>query len=102
MEPVSTSTRTENVLHHLERFKVFGEMYGVREFQLVLRADVPDYIVESAMRDLNHIIKAEQMGRRLDYLLREPLIISEIRSPRTRLCEDVGSTGEWPINGSAL
>ena len=93
----------QSVLHHSERFKVFNEMYRVRDFRLVLCADVLGCIAESAVRKLDRIVKAERMIGGLDYLLCEPLIISEIRSPHPRLgIYYVGSTGDFPLSGTAL
>ena len=88
---------------HLARFKVFGEMHRVRGFRLVLCADVLDCMAEDAIRALEHIVEVERADGGLDYLLCEPLIISERRSPRTRP-EDIptGYVGGWPISASAL
>jgi len=103
VECAPTERRADNVLHHLEQFKVFNEMYRVRDFRLVLCADVLDCIVESAMQELDRIVKAERMNGGLYYLLREPLIVSEMRSPLTRLGDPhVGSTAEFSAYGSAL
>jgi len=82
---------------------VFNEMYRVRDFRLVLCVDVLDCIVESAMRNLDRIVKTERMIGGLDYLLCGLLIISQIRSPHPRFGDyRVGSTGELPVSGSAL
>jgi len=89
---------------HPERFKVFSEMHRVREFRLVLCADVLDCAEEYAMRVLERIVETEMMNGGLDYLRYEPLIISEVRSPRTRLTDDCAGQrrGRWPIRASAL
>ena len=95
--------RGPNALNHPERFKVFSEMYRVREFRLVLCADVLNCAEEYAMRVLEQIVKTEMMNGGLDYLRCEPLIISESRSPRTRLTDDsAGERGKSPIRASAL
>ena len=95
--------RSPSALAHLERFKVFSEMYRVREFRLVLCVDVHDCAEEYAMRVLEHVVETETMNGGLDYLRYEPLIISEIRSPRTRLTDDcAGQRGRSPIRASAL
>ena len=76
--------RAAEDLVHPERFKVFNEIYMVREFRLVLCADVRGCDAEDATRALESIVEAERMNGGLDYLLCEPLIISETRYPRTR------------------
>jgi len=81
---VLPSERAAEALEHRKRFKVFSEMYAVREFRLVLCADVLDYAIEDVTRALECIVKKERMGGRLDYLPCEPLIFSEMRSLRTR------------------
>ena len=94
--------RAINAQLHTERFKVFGEMYRVRDFRLVLCADVLDCIAECAMRTLEDVVEVERMAGRVDYLPREPLIISEIRSPHTRLTDDFPGWGPCFIPASAL
>jgi len=78
------SERAAEALDHRKRFKMFSEMYAVREFRLVLCADVLDYAIEDTMRALECIVEKERMGGRLDYLPCEPLIFPEMRSLRTR------------------
>ena len=80
--------RATVALRHPERFKVFSEMHRMREFRLVLCVDVLDCIAEYAVGVLERIVEEERMNGRLDFLLCEPLIISEIRSPRTRFSDD--------------
>ena len=102
---ISQEERAKNARHHQERFKVFNKMYGVREFRLVLCADVLDCIAKRAMRVLGGIVKAERKKGGLDYLACEPLIISETRVPRTRRTDwncSLLREREWPIHASAL
>ena len=88
---------------HPKRFKVFREMYMTREFRLVLCADVLGCSAEFAVRVLKCIVRAERTNGGLDYLPCEPLIISEMRSPRSRPGDNrVGWEGELPIYASAL
>jgi hypothetical protein len=61
-------------------FKVVGEMYRVREFRLVLCANVQDCTMERTIRALEECVEAERKNGGLDYLPGEPLIISEMRS----------------------
>ena len=92
-----------SAIARLERFKGFNEMYRVCEFRLVLCVDVHDRAEGYALRVLERVVETEKMNGGLDYLRYEPLIISEIRSPRTRLTDDcAGQRGRSPIRASAL
>jgi len=102
---ISPSEYAAEALVHLELFKVFSEIYMVREFRLVLCADEPppDPAAEDATRALECIVKAERMNGGFDYLSCEPLIISEMRSLRTRFTDDqVGAGGGQFIVTCAL
>ena len=59
-------------------------MHEVREFQLVLCADVFGSIAEYSVQELKQAVKEEKARGGLDYLRYEPLIISEMRAPRSR------------------
>jgi hypothetical protein len=95
--------RPELVVHaprYLRQFRTFHEMHKTRDFRLVLCADVFDCIVERAIQRLKHIV---DVNGGLDYLLHKPLIISERRTPRTRITDS--STGRFwysPKTASAL
>ena len=65
-------------------FRLCKEMYEVREFQLVLCADVFGFIVDYAVRELELAVEEEKARGGLDYLQYEPPIISEMRVPRSR------------------
>jgi hypothetical protein len=83
------------------QFRAFREMYTVRDFRLVLCADVPNCVVERAIQILEDNVKAEKLKGGLGYLY-EPLIISERRTLRTRPTDyNVGSM-RWAIPASAL
>jgi len=100
---VSPSERSAEALVHQERFKMFSEMYMVREFRLVLCADVGNGAAVDVMRALESIVEAERVNGRLDSLPCEPLIISEMRSRRTgRFCTQVGASANRAILISAL
>ena len=101
--PRSPDEMAADALCHQDRFKVFREMYETREFRLVLCADVSDPMIKYATEMLECLVNAEKAKGRLDYLLCEPLIIVEIRSPRTRPSDDrVGWAGRWSVLASAL
>ena len=73
--------------HYRLQFRVFHEMHKARDFHLVLCADVFDCMVEHAIQTLEHLVNAREVNGGLDYLLYEPLIISERRTPRTRITD---------------
>ena len=70
-------------LYHQQRFKELREMYMVRGFRLVFCMDVLDGVTESTMRALKCVVNEEKSKGGFDYLLCEPLIVSEVRSHRT-------------------
>ena len=95
----------DNALYHRRRFEQFREMYRTREFRLVLRVDVLDCIVEDVIRSLECVVETEKVKGGLDYFPCEPVIISEVQSPRTGLGNNhVGwpGSGRWGIRASAL
>ena len=59
-------------------------MYRAREFRLILCVDVPDPLVKYAIDMLECLVRAEKAKGGLNYLLSEPSIIAEIRSPPPR------------------
>jgi len=76
--------RAKEASWHRELFKVFRWMYRLRDFQLVLCAEVWDRFGEYAMGVLKQAVAAENAGGRLDYLPSEPLLVYSPRaSPET-------------------
>ena len=75
------------VSEHQQRFKKFREMYAARAFRLVLCVDVHESAAGYGVQKLRRMVKREKAKGGLDYLPHEPLIISEIRSPLTRLAD---------------
>ena len=67
--------RAEEALWHCWLFEVFREMYLVRDFQLVLRAEVHDPVGEYMIGVLKQAIAEEVVAKRLDYLPSEPLVV---------------------------
>ena len=84
---------------HLEKFR---EMYGTRDFRLILCADVVDFMVKHAVEILQRVVEA---GKAIGGFSRlyEPLIISERRTLRTRH-EDhqPGCLNMWYVPASTL
>jgi len=60
-------------------FEVLHEMHGIRNFKLVLCADVWGYLVERAVRQLNWAVAKQWVERESDSLSPRPLVTS---SPR--------------------
>ena len=81
---VSPSKRAAEALVHQERFKLFSEMHMLREFRLVLCADVPDHVAEVVTRALERVLEAVRKNGGLGQLPRQSLVISEMRSHHTR------------------
>jgi hypothetical protein len=99
----STTREVTYDYHHPMRFRVFNEMHKVLKFRLVLCADVFECIAEHAKQKLEDIVAVEKKNGWLDYLVWDPLIISERRSLHTRINDGrVGSTIQLSILASAL
>ena len=77
-------------------------MHRAREFRLVLCADVSDPLLKYAMEMLECLVRAEKAKGGLDYLLSEPSIIAEVRSPRPRRFDARFGRGKRDIAPSAL
>ena len=90
---------------HQQQLKVFSEMHTVRDFRLVLYADVPGGpgIRKCAdMETLECIAKAERVEGGLDCQYR-PLIVFERWLLRTRPRDyNAGWSGKWWVLASAL
>ena len=72
-------------------FGVISDMCKVRKIRLVFCADVLERIAERAVRTLKHYVETERRRGGLSYLEEAPLIISEMRTLRSRL--GTGDTG---------
>jgi len=80
------------VREYQQQLRVFHEMHSVRDFRLVLFADVSNYWVEHTIKRLERFVKAEKVKGGLGPLPYKPLIISERQMLRTRHSDHVG----WP------
>lgn len=99
----SPEGREADLLRHKRQFAVFREMHSARDFRLVLCADVYDCMVDYAVQTLEHNVNSTEVTGGLEYLLYEPLIISERRKPRTRATDqNAGWSGKMAIAASAL
>jgi hypothetical protein len=73
----------------VQRFRVIGEMHRVREFRLVLCVHVSERDMKASLEMVEEIVEVERKNGRLDYLLGEPLIVSELLLPETYLLDDL-------------
>ena len=79
---MTPADRAREASWHRGQFEVFRQMYEVRDFQLMLCADVWDRIGEYAVGVLKRAIAAEKVAKRLDYLPSEPLVVYSPRGSR--------------------
>ena len=94
---------SNDVPRYKRHFRLFREMHKVRDFRLVLCADVFDCLVEHAIQTLEHTLIAREVNGGLDYFINKPLVISERRTPRTRPTDcNTGWSATWPGIFSAL
>ena len=93
----------DRVAHFQHQSRVFREMHSVRNFRLVLCADVFDCMVEDGINTLERIAKMEEAIGGLDYPRQKPLIISERRTVRTRYTDyNAGDSRVLAIYATAL
>ena len=71
-------------LHSAELLEVLREMRQVRELRLVFCADVLECLERHALRKLERYVETESSRGGSDYLQEAPLIISEMRTLRSR------------------
>lgn len=76
VDKVSAELRKFFVRQHEKLFEVFREMHSVREFRLVLRAEVLDRTEKHALATLNRMVEEEGKGGGLDYFKHRPLVTS--------------------------
>jgi len=78
-EEMTPANRAREASWHRGQFEAFRQIHEVRNFQLMLCADVWDRVGEYVVGVLKRAIAAEKAAKRLDYLPSEP---SVIYSPR--------------------
>jgi len=99
----SKEMRDKNARGHQQQLRVFREMRSMRDFRLVLCADVSDHMVGHAVGKLERIAKAEKVERGLGHLPYKSLVISERRILRTRDNDyHTGYSKKWAISACAL
>ena len=82
------------------QFGMFRETHKIRDFRLVLCADVIGHTADHAIRRLKRIVKA---NGGLGYLRQKQSVISERRTLRTRITDySAGWSSKFPSTASAL
>ena len=76
-------------------FEVFRKLQKVREFQLVLCADVWGCTVVHAVRKLEQAVATERTGMGFDDFFREPLVIFRPRGSSPISLEDLCAGGGY-------
>jgi hypothetical protein len=92
---LSPAERAEEALWHEGRFKVFRAMHGIRDFQLVLCADVWDSVREYAVQRLRQATTAEKAKGGFDSMFPEPLVVYSPRGSRQELTECGADPSPW-------
>ena len=86
---MSPDEMVEDALWHRRRFDVFREMRKVRDFQLVLCADVWDRIGWFSVRVLEDAVAAEKARGGLDRFFSEPMVVFSPRASSPEMLEGV-------------
>lgn len=72
---LSQSEKVEEALRHSKRFGLLRDVHKVRNFQLILRADVSEYFREYVMGMVNEALAAERARGGFSDLFPEPLLV---------------------------
>ena len=86
---MSPDEMVEDALWHRRRFEVFREMRKVRDFQLVLCADVWDRIGWFSVRVLEDAVAAEKARGGFDRFFSEPMVVFSPRASSPEMAEGV-------------
>jgi len=78
---MSEADRAEETLRHRRRFKVLREVHKVRDFQLVLHAEVWSPVVEYSVRMLGEAVADEKVTRGFEGFRSEPVVTYRPRTP---------------------
>jgi len=72
---MSQADKAVEASHHCAQFRALREIHKVRDFRLVLRADVWDYVGEYPVQALEEGVAAAKAGGVFDDSFPEPLVI---------------------------
>lgn len=78
----SPGEKAEEALWHRRRFEAFRRMHKVRNFRLVLCADVWERVREYSVRVLKAAVAAEEAKVGFDSIFPEPLVVYRPRASR--------------------
>jgi len=90
---VSQAERTKEALQHHRQLEVFREIHELRDFRLVLRADVWHRIGEHSVRVLEEAVAVEKARGGFDIGFSEPLVIYRPRESQTTIRQDYFAMG---------
>ena len=76
---ISPAGRATEASWHCSLFEAFREMYAMRDFRLVLCADVLCRVKEYTVGALECAVAVEKVAERLGYLPSEPLVTHSLR-----------------------
>ena len=88
--------------YYQQQLKVFREMYKMRDFRLVLCADVPGFMEDHAVEILGRVVEAGKVMGGIGRLY-QPLVICERQTlPIGPYRVDVGNSSRGYVSASAL
>ena len=98
---MSEADKAKETLQHHARFGVFRKIHNVRDFLLVLRADVWNRVRGYSVRVLEEAVEAEKVKGGFNKKFPEPLVTYSPRRSRTSLDQDFYSAAPrvpfpWP------
>lgn len=79
LRDISQEEKAEEALRHCRRFELLREMRKVRDFELVLHADVWGPVGEDTVRMLEEAVAAEKAKKGFDDFSSEPLVTYTFR-----------------------
>ena len=88
--------RAEDASRHGARFEVLRKMHRMRDFRLVLCADVWDRVREDSVRMLKEAVAAEKAKGGVDNIFPEPMVVYSPRRSRPELLEEYHASFPCP------
>ena len=90
---MSKAERTEEILRHHKQFQVFRKVQKVRDFQLVLCADVWHRVGEYSMRVLKRAVEREKAKGVFDGFSSKPVVVHSPRVTHANTKEELYAAG---------
>ena len=94
--PMANTEREHEASLYCRRFEVLREMRKVRDFRLVLCADVWDAVGYHAVQTLKRAVAAEEAKRGFDCLFPKPTVTYSPRRPGPEFLDDVKGSSYGP------